>query len=163
AYRVDGEGGSEIPREAFNGPDLTHFASRHVFAGAILPEFGEDRETALARWLADPPSVMPGSFRLNLPLIGEEIGDLIACLAERPATTIFRRPRSKTGIWSWITTVDHKRIGIMYGYAAFAFFIIGGLEAILLRVQLSQANAEFLTAGAYNALFTMHGTTMIFL
>lgn len=83
--------------------------------------------------------------------------------AERPATTIFRRPRSKTGIWSWITTVDHKRIGIMYGYAAFAFFIIGGLEAILLRVQLSQANAEFLTAGAYNALFTMHGTTMIFL
>ncbi len=83
--------------------------------------------------------------------------------AERPQTTIFRRPSSKTGIWSWITTVDHKRIGIMYGYAAFTFFIIGGCEALLLRIQLAQANNEFLTAGAYNALFTMHGTTMIFL
>ena len=83
--------------------------------------------------------------------------------AERPSTTIFKRPRSTTGIWSWITTVDHKRIGIMYGYAAFFFFIIGGVEALLLRIQLAQANSEFLTAGAYNALFTMHGTTMIFL
>ncbi|HLF61170.1 MAG TPA: cbb3-type cytochrome c oxidase subunit I [Acidimicrobiia bacterium] len=83
--------------------------------------------------------------------------------AERPQTTIFRRPSAKTGIWSWVTTVDHKRIGIMYGYAAFTFFIIGGVEALLLRIQLAQANAEFLTAGAYNALFTMHGTTMIFL
>jgi cytochrome c oxidase subunit 1 len=83
--------------------------------------------------------------------------------AERPTTTIFRRPRSKTGLWGWITTVDHKKIGIMYGYAAFTFFIIGGVEALLLRIQLAQANAEFLTAGAYNALFTMHGTTMVFL
>ena len=83
--------------------------------------------------------------------------------AERPSTTIFKRPRSTTGIWSWITTVDHKRIGIMYGYAAFFFFIIGGVEALLLRIHLAQANSEFLTAGAYNALFTMHGTTMIFL
>lgn len=83
--------------------------------------------------------------------------------AERPTTTIFRRPQTKTGLWGWITTVDHKKIGIMYGYTAFTFFIIGGVEALLLRIQLSQANAEFLTAGAYNALFTMHGTTMIFL
>ena len=46
--------------------------------------------------------------------------------AERPTTTIFRRPSSDDGLWSWLTTVDHKRIGIMYGYAAFTFFIIGG-------------------------------------
>jgi len=83
--------------------------------------------------------------------------------ANRPATTIFRRPKSTTGLWGWITTVDHKKIGIMYGYAAFFFFILGGVEALLLRIQLTQANGEFLTAGAYNALFTMHGTTMIFL
>ena len=83
--------------------------------------------------------------------------------AERPQTTIFRRPSSTTGIWSWLTTVDHKKIGIMYGYAAFFFFIVGGVEALLLRIQLAQADAEFLTAGAYNALFTMHGTTMVFL
>ena len=83
--------------------------------------------------------------------------------AERPQTTIFKRPSSTTGIWSWLTTVDHKKIGIMYGYAAFFFFIIGGLEALMLRIQLASANAEFLTAGAYNAMFTMHATTMVFL
>ena len=46
--------------------------------------------------------------------------------AERPTTTIFRRPSSTTGLWSWITTVDHKRIGILYGVTSFIFFIIGG-------------------------------------
>jgi len=84
-------------------------------------------------------------------------------VAARPVTTIYRKPRSETGLWSWITTVDHKRIGTMYGYAAFFFFLLGGIEALLLRVHLAQANSEFLTAGAYNSLFTMHGTTMIFL
>jgi len=83
--------------------------------------------------------------------------------AERPQTSIFKRPSSTTGIWYWLTTVDHKKIGIMYGYAAFVFFIIGGLEALMLRIQLASANAEFLTAGAYNAMFTMHATTMVFL
>lgn len=69
-------------------------------------------------------------------------------VAARPVTTIYRKPRSETGLWSWITSVDHKRIGIMYGYAAFLFFILGGIEALLLRVHLAQANSEFLTAGA---------------
>jgi cytochrome c oxidase subunit 1 len=77
--------------------------------------------------------------------------------------TIYRRPRSTTGIWSWITTVDHKRIGKLYGYTAFVFFILGGLEALLIRVQLAQPDAAVLTAAEYNALFTMHGTTMVFL
>ena len=77
-------------------------------------------------------------------------------------SSIFRRPSSESGIWSWITTVDHKRIGIMYGYAAFFFLLIGGLEALILRIQLSQPDNNFLTAAEYNAMFTMHGTTMIF-
>ncbi len=84
--------------------------------------------------------------------------------AARPtATTIFRRPKATTGFWSWITTVDHKRIGIMYGYTAFVFFIIGGIEALLIRIQLAQPNMEFITAAEYNALFTTHAVTMIFL
>ena len=69
----------------------------------------------------------------------------------------------KTGLWSWLTTVDHKRIGILYGVSAFAFFLIGGLEALLLRIQLGSANNTFLSPELYNQLFTMHGTTMIFL
>src|SRR5919109_4210050 len=78
-------------------------------------------------------------------------------------TSIFRRPTAKTGVWSWLTTVDHKRIGIMYGATAIAFFVIGGIEALLIRVQLAKPNGKVLSAEAYNHLFTMHGLTMIFL
>jgi len=77
--------------------------------------------------------------------------------------TIYRRPRPEKGFWSWITTVDHKRIGKLYGYTAFVFFILGGLEALLIRIQLAQPEAAVVTAAEYNALFTMHGTTMVFL
>lgn len=69
-----------VPPEGFNGPDLTHFASRSKFAGAILPEDGESREEALKRWLADPPQVKPGSFMPDLALTEQEIDDLIAWL-----------------------------------------------------------------------------------
>ncbi len=67
------------------------------------------------------------------------------------------------GVWSWITTVDHKRIGLLYAVTAFLFFFIGGLEALLVRIQLAQPNGEVLSADAYNQLFTMHGLTMVFL
>jgi len=70
---------------------------------------------------------------------------------------------SYRGIWSWITTVDHKRIGIMYGITALAFFVLGGIEALLLRLQLTTSNGEVLNPDQYNRIFTMHGTTMIFL
>ena len=64
---------------------------------------------------------------------------------------------------SWITTVDHKRIGILYGVTAFAFFLIGGIEALIIRLQLARPNATVVSAETFNALFTMHGTTMVFL
>ena len=83
--------------------------------------------------------------------------------AAEKATTIFRRPRAETGFWSWVTTVDHKKIGIMYGYTAFVFFLIGGAEALLLRIHLASAESNFLSAADYNGLFTTHGLTMIFL
>src|SRR6476469_7418224 len=83
------------------------------------------------------------------------------------ATVTEALPRTHTetygGVWSWITTVDHKRIGILYGSTAFIFFLIGGLEALLIRTQLFVPNSTFLGADEFNAMFTMHGTTMIFL
>ncbi|MEO6158959.1 MAG: cytochrome c oxidase subunit I, partial [Ilumatobacteraceae bacterium] len=60
-------------------------------------------------------------------------------------------------------TVDHKKIGIMYGFLAMFFFLVGGLEALLIRTQLAAPDNTFLSAGLYNEMFTMHGTTMIFL
>ena len=81
----------------------------------------------------------------------------------RTERTVFRRPRLTTGFWSWITTSDHKKIGIMYGYTAFVFFIAGGIEALLLRIQLAGPDGAFLSAAEYNGLFTTHAVTMIFL
>jgi cytochrome c oxidase subunit I len=64
---------------------------------------------------------------------------------------------------SWITTVDHKRIGILYIGTSLVFFVAGGILALLMRAQLAQANEQFITKNAYSELFTIHGTTMIFL
>src|SRR3954453_19674385 len=73
-------------------------------------------------------------------------------------------PAEEPGGWcSWLTTVDHKKIGIMYLVVSFFFFIIGGVEALLMRIQLGAPNNTFLSPEAYNQIFTMHGTTMIFL
>ena len=68
-----------------------------------------------------------------------------------------------TVIWSWITTVDHKRIGILYGVSAFFFFLVGGVEALIMRLQLAHPDGTLVTAARFNELFTMHGTTMVFL
>ena len=76
-------------------------------------------------------------------------------------------PRAATAsvatLWSWVTTVDHKRIGILYGVSAFAFFLLGGIEALLIRLQLAGPDRTVVSAQTFNALFTMHGTTMVFL
>ena len=72
-------------------------------------------------------------------------------------------PVAPTGLWSWITTTDHKRIGVLYGVTAFIFFLIGGFEALIIRLQLGSPNNTLVSAEVYNQLFTMHGTTMVFL
>src|SRR5438093_10693546 len=68
-----------------------------------------------------------------------------------------------TAAASWMTTVDHKRIGVLYGVTAFLFFLVGGVEALLIRLQLAGPGGRVVSAETYNALFTMHGTTMVFL
>ncbi|WP_226681094.1 cytochrome c oxidase subunit I [Sutcliffiella horikoshii] len=66
-------------------------------------------------------------------------------------------------VWDYLTTVDHKKIAILYLIAGGFFFIVGGLEAMFIRIQLALPNNDFLAAGLYNEILTMHGTTMIFL
>src|SRR5256886_8774471 len=69
----------------------------------------------------------------------------------------------RTGILGWLTTTDHKRIGIMYFFTALAFFGAGGVEALLIRTQLIGPHQTVLSPQAYDEVFTMHGITMIFL
>ena len=64
---------------------------------------------------------------------------------------------------SWLVTTDHKRIGILYIGTALVFFVLAGLMALLMRLQLAQANADVLSPDRYNELVTIHGTAMVFL
>jgi cytochrome c oxidase subunit 1 len=66
-------------------------------------------------------------------------------------------------VTAWLTTVDHKKIGLLYIWTALVFFAIGGILALLIRTQLATPNEHFLTKNSYNQVVTMHGTTMIFL
>ena len=91
--------------------------------------------------------------------------------AARPQIANLVRPevvehgvREEPGGWlNWLTTTDHKKIGIMYFFVTFIFFIIGGVEALIMRLQLAQPNGTVVDPDTYNGLVTMHGTTMIFL
>jgi len=82
----------------------------------------------------------------------------VAARAER-----YRADWRQGRVTSWLTTVDHKRIGILYMVTALGFFIAGGILALLMRSQLATPDESFITKNAYNELFTIHGTTMIFL
>ncbi|HRE00072.1 MAG TPA: cbb3-type cytochrome c oxidase subunit I, partial [Ilumatobacteraceae bacterium] len=97
-------------------------------------------------------------------------------LAERPAPLlrgatvtpsaalgVWRRPVATTGWRNWVFTVDHKKLGLMYGAVSMFFFLVGGVEALLIRLQLATGDNKILSAGAYNQMFTMHATTMVFL
>ena len=82
---------------------------------------------------------------------------------EGATTLVRRRSLGESYIGEWLTTTDHKLIGIMYMLTGFFFFLVGGMEALLIRTQLAQPNGQVLDPQTYNEIFTMHGTTMIFL
>jgi cytochrome c oxidase subunit 1 len=80
-----------------------------------------------------------------------------------PQIVVHRVERQPRGLMGWLTTTDHKRIGILYMVATFVFFVLGGVEALMMRLQLGVANNNLIAPEVYNQLFTIHGTTMIFL
>jgi len=144
------------------GPNLTHVSSRTTIAAGLFP----NDSTHLARWIADAPSLKPGSLMLRMapPLTeadnrgaGRLPSELEMSRAGAHAT------HTATGWKSWLTTSDHKRIGLLYFWTAFSFFLVGGLEALVVRLQLAQPNGRLVGAELYNQLFTMHATTMVFL
>ena len=88
---------------------------------------------------------------------------------ERPETAAVQAPhypreeRLGRTVIKWITSTDHKTIGYMYLMLGFAFFIIGGAMALVMRAELARPGMQFLTNEQFNMLFTMHGTIMLFL
>ncbi|MGO4270222.1 cbb3-type cytochrome c oxidase subunit I, partial [Paenibacillus sp. TAF58] len=94
------------------------------------------------------------------PLIyGADVSILLTLIAVVSALTYFKK---WTWLWrEWLTSVDHKRIGIMYIICTILMLFRGGIDALLMRVQLAMPNMEFLTPEHYNSVFTTHGVIMI--
>jgi cytochrome c oxidase subunit 1/cytochrome c oxidase subunit I+III len=90
------------------------------------------------------------------------MSDSILVGGSLPHDTPISEPGEDSGLLSWVASVDHKQIGLLYIYTALFFFIVGGVEALLIRLQLAVPNNTLLSPQAFNQLFTMHGTTMIF-
>jgi cytochrome c oxidase subunit 1 len=82
---------------------------------------------------------------------------------EQPPLGVFERPTTAHGWRAWVSTVDHKKIGIMYGVVSMFFLFVGGFEALLIRAQLASPKGTLLSADTYNQVFTMHAVTMVFL
>ena len=181
AYKVRG-----TPANGDVGPDLTHLMSRATIAGGELP----NNPGFLSGWIANPQNLKPGSLMPDPELSGPDSREHPIVFGycssdgagiDRPAEydrvrqvvgadyesavarSLERIWATKPGLLGWISTVDHKEIGIRYIITAFVFLIAGGLEALTLRVQLARPNQALLTPEQYDELFSMHGITMIFL
>lgn len=72
------------------------------------------------------------------------------------------RYEKHAGMLKWVASVDHKQVAVMYMLTSLFFFLVGGVEALVMRLQLARPENRLLTPEAYNQLFTLHGTTMIF-
>ena len=80
----------------------------------------------------------------------------MATTALRPAATY------RTGAYDWLTTTDHKKIGILYTFNSLILFLVGGIFALAVRTELAQPGLQFMTESTYNQMFTMHASVMIF-
>ena len=78
-------------------------------------------------------------------------------------TAVIPRPTTYAGVWGWITTVDHKRIAVLYGMSALVLMLVAGVEAGVMRMQLAQPDSTLIGADRFNQLFTMHATVMVFM
>jgi len=78
-------------------------------------------------------------------------------------STVAKKQGFLAVLWDYLTTVDHKKIAILYLVSGGFFFLVGGIEAMIIRIQLAVPDNNFVSAGLYNEILTMHGTTMIFL
>ncbi|HEV2801113.1 MAG TPA: cytochrome c oxidase subunit I [Pyrinomonadaceae bacterium] len=93
----------------------------------------------------------------------QEAVPAVSLIEDQERAELERTWRDEPGLWGWLRSVDHKSIGKRYIVTAFVFFLLGGLLAVLMRLQLSRPENTLLGPDLYNQIFTMHGTTMMFL
>ena len=133
----------------------------------------ENTPENLRAWIQDPQRIKPGALMPGYPDLSEEDlrragrvpgrAQVAMATVAQPIPPPAEASERYEGLLSWLATTDHKRIGILYIGAGVVFLAIAGFEALLMRIQLTLPRLEFLSPSAYNALFTMHGTTMVFL
>src|SRR3954447_15099880 len=152
-------------RRAVRAQPREHAGHRRRPAGrpvpGLVPRSGgrghRGQEGPAGRVRADPTA---GAGRDALVATAEDFRLRTRPRPQITARLIADEPRGWT---SWITTTDHKKIGILYLWTCAVFFILGGVEALLMRIQLGVPENTFLDPEKYNQVMTMHGTTMIFL
>ena len=157
------------------GPDLTHLMSRSTIASGAA----ENTRENLRLWIQNPDAIKPGSLMPAMKLSDADLDALVrlsgnAALRKRigrstmSSDAIAIQTAEATGqpwvetLHEWVTTVDHKRLGILYILYALFFLVIGGIEATIIRIQLMRPHNDFVSPQVFNRMFTMHGTTMIF-
>src|SRR5688572_32942253 len=92
-----------------------------------------------------------------------EAGTAATPQVARPEVVLHGLQPEPRGWLAWLTTTDHKKIGILYLFATFLFFVLGGVEALIMRLQLAQPDSTLVNPETYNGLGTVHGPTMVFL
>src|SRR5258708_398783 len=156
------------------GPDLTHLMSRRTIASGAA----ENNSQNLRLWIQNPDAMKPGSLMPAMKLSDAELDALVRYLetlqyrkrveSAMSSDAIAIRTAEAAGrpwverLHEWVTTVDHKRLGVLYILYALFFLIIGGIEATIIRIQLMHPHNDFVSPQVFNRMFTMHGTTMIF-
>ena len=155
------------------GPDLTHLMSRDTIASGAAPNTPEN----LRLWIQNPDChqtwIQDAGHGIERSGTGRCDGLPGDASLMVEANTRWRLTQSRRSgptrplsrgvrLHEWVTTVDHKRLGILYILYALVFLVIGGVEATIMRIQLIRPHNNFVSPQVFNRMFTMHGTTMIF-
>src|SRR5581483_11181759 len=139
-------GGEPRPVEAGRRDAAVRALARRLRVGRRVPRDTEVRRVPIVATTVEPAGPGPA-----VPVDALEREELLEPFKDKP------------GIPGFLTTVDHKRIGMRYIYTSFAFFFVAGILALVMRVQLAGPDRDVVGPQLYNELFTVHGTTMIFL
>jgi cytochrome c oxidase subunit 1 len=124
-------------------------------------EGGEKKQPRATAPRVDAEALREAALRLDIAHTDETLTE--KSVDEREHETLEKTWGDEPGFWGWLASTNHKTVGRRFIVTAFGFFILGGILAVLMRIQLARPENTFLGPDLYNQIFTMHGTTMMFL